>query len=88
MMLIVMSDGKANVPLPDSNSGADSWEQTKQVSSQLATLDIPTLMLDTEVGHVRLGRGHELATLLKADYLRLDDLSADGLIHQIRRAVS
>ena len=44
-------------------------------------------MLDTETVHVRIGRGQELAELLNADYLRLDDLSKDGLIHTIREVV-
>lgn len=87
ILLIVLSDGKANVPLPDSPQGGEPWEQTELVAGQLAALTIPTLMLDTETGHVRIGRGQELAELLNADYLRLDDLSKDGLIHTIREVV-
>lgn len=96
MLLIVLSDGKANVPLPSSDSsssqggggvGGESWVQTEQMASQLARLSIPTLMLDTDAGHVRVGRGKELGELLQADYMRLEDLSADGLVHSIRQAV-
>ena len=61
--------------------------QTEQVASQLAGLAVPTLMLDTDSGHVRVGRGKELGELLKADYLLLEELSADGLVHTIRQAV-
>lgn len=86
ILLIVLTDGKANVPLPDTE-GEDSWAQTERVASQLSTLTIPTLMLDTDSGHVRVGRGKELAECLNADYLRLDELSADGLVHTIRQAV-
>ena len=87
MLLIVLSDGKANVPLPDTAVAGEAWEQTEEVASQLAKLAIPTLMLDTETGHVRVGRGRQLAVSLHADYLRLNDLSADGLVHTIRQAV-
>ena len=88
VLLIVLSDGKANVPLPNSDAGADAWNQTEQVAGQLAKLELPTLMLDTDSGGlVRVGRGKELAHLLKADYMELDDLSSDGLIHTIRQAV-
>jgi len=94
ILIVLLSDGKANVPLlPDSVSppdggdgGSDPWAQTEQVAAKLATLDIPTLMLDTETGRVRVGRGKELAHCLNADYLPLDDLSADGLTHTIRQA--
>lgn len=86
ILLIVLSDGKANVPLPDSQG--DAWLQTEQVASQLAGLALPTLFLDTDTGHVRVGRGKELGEILKADYLPLEELSADGLVHTIRQAVS
>ena len=88
ILLIVLSDGKANVPLPDSKAGSDAWIQTEQAAVQLAKLELPTLMLDTDSGGlVRVGRGKELAHLLKADYMELDDLGSDGLIHTIRQAV-
>ena len=91
ILLIVLSDGKANVPLPESPLPHDnglSWAQTEQVAKALASLAIPTLFLDTDAGVVRVGRGQELAGLLEASYLRLDDLSADGLVHTIRQAAS
>ena len=87
ILLIILSDGKANVPLPESEAGCDAWVQTEQAADQLAKLELPTLMLDTDSGGlVRVGRGKELAHLLKADYMELDDISSDGLIHTIRQA--
>ena len=44
------------------------------------------LFLDTDAGLVRVGRGEDLAKHLEASYLRLDDLSTDGLVHTIRQA--
>lgn len=91
LMLIVLSDGKANVPLPttttDSGEIGDAWKQTEQMAAQLGQLDVPTLLLDTDSGHVRVGRGKELSQLLRADYLMLEDMTADGLVHTIRQAV-
>ncbi|KAK1734570.1 magnesium-chelatase subunit, ChlD family [Skeletonema marinoi] len=92
LLLIVLSDGKANVALPttDSNSTdvdvGDAWKQTEQMAAQLGQLDVPTLLLDTDSGHVRVGRGKELSHLLGADYLLLEDMTADGLVHTIRQA--
>eukprot|EP00536_Pseudo-nitzschia_multiseries_P005375 jgi/Psemu1/318629/estExt_fgenesh1_pm.C_1000009 len=90
VLLILVSDGKANVPLPRGDrgdvQGNDVWSQTVQQAEKLASLAVPTLFLDTDAGHVRVGRGKELAELLGADYLRLEELSADGLVHTIRQA--
>ncbi|MEO1669025.1 MAG: VWA domain-containing protein [Chloroflexota bacterium] len=82
VMLVLLSDGKANVPLPASSG--DPWEQTQSAAAELAKLAVPALLLDTETGYVQVGRGRELAEALGADYMPLDDLSADHLIHTIR----
>jgi|Transcript_1299 magnesium chelatase subunit D len=90
LLLIVLSDGKANVALPTTDSTdvdvGDAWKQTEQMAAQLGQLDVPTLLLDTDSGHVRVGRGKELSHLLGADYLLLEDMTADGLVHTIRQA--
>ncbi len=82
---VILSDGKANVPLPD--SAGDAWEQTQAAAAQLVKLSVPTLLLDTETGYVRLGRAAELAQLLGAEYMPLDELSADNLILNIRQRI-
>ena len=82
ILLVLLSDGKANVPLSD--SGGDPWKQTQAAAAELAKLAVPALLLDTETGYVRVGRGRELAKALGADYMPLEDLSADTLIHTIR----
>ena len=85
ILLIVLSDGKANVPLPEAATG-NAWTQTEQQAGKLASLAIPTLFLDTDSGHVRVGRGNELAQRLEADYLVLEDLTTDNLVHTIKQA--
>ena len=86
-LLVVLSDGRANVPLPG-GTGGDAWEQTRQEATRIAALDVPTLLLDTDAGHVRVGRGKELGELLNADYLPLEEVIADGFVHTVRQAVS
>jgi len=96
ILLIVLSDGKANVPLPPNllhdlniQQNNDPWKQTQYFAKRLANAKIPTLMVDTDLAHiVRVGRGKELAELLKADYLQLDDLTADNLFHTIKHHTS
>ncbi|RZK51104.1 MAG: VWA domain-containing protein, partial [Hymenobacter sp.] len=79
-LLVVLSDGKANVPLP---GGGDAGQQTQQVAGQLRAQNIPTLVLDTDTGYLRLGKAAQLATALGAEYLPLDELSAASLTNAI-----
>ncbi|MCF0063315.1 magnesium chelatase subunit D family protein [Dyadobacter chenwenxiniae] len=80
-LLIVLSDGKANVPLA---GGGDPWQQALQLAATIGEMQIKSLVLDTEGGYLRLGRAAELANALKGEYLSLDKLSAEsitGTIH-------
>jgi len=79
-LLVLLSDGKANVPLP---GGGDPSQQTQQLANQLRARAIPTLVLDTDSGYLRLGKAAELATALGAQYLPLDELSAASLTKAI-----
>lgn len=79
-LLVVLSDGKANVPLP---GGGDASQQTQRLAGQLRAQNIPTLVLDTDTGYLRLGKAAELATALGAQYLPLDELSASALTNAI-----
>jgi magnesium chelatase subunit D len=79
-LLVLLSDGKANVPLA---GGGDASQQTQQLAEQLRTQNIPTLVLDTDTSYLRLGKAAELATALGAQYLPLDELSATSLTNAI-----
>jgi magnesium chelatase subunit D len=79
-LLVVLSDGKANVPLP---GGGDASQQTQQLAAQLRAQQLPTLVLDTDTSYLRLGKAAELATALGAQYLPLDELSAAALTQAI-----
>jgi magnesium chelatase subunit D len=81
-LLVILSDGKANVGL---SSKGDPWQQSLQVAANLADLDVPALVVDTEAGFLRLGRARELADSMRAEYVVLDDLSAETLTLTIRR---
>ncbi|GAC1367714.1 MAG: putative cobaltochelatase [Hymenobacter sp.] len=75
-LLVLLSDGKANVPLP---GGGDAGLQTQQLAGQLRARNVPTLVLDTDNSYLRLGKAEELAAALGAQYLPLDELSAASL---------
>lgn len=77
--LVILSDGKANVPLP--GAGGDAWRQSIQLAESFR---YPALVMDTESGYVRYGKARELAAALGAEYLTLDELSA----HEITGTIS
>ena len=76
-LLILLSDGRANVPLPGTTG--DPWEQALQASRELAGAGVAAMVLDTDYGFIRLGRVQELAQALAARCLPLEDLSAETL---------
>lgn len=79
-LLVLLSDGKANVPLP---GGGDANQQTRQLAGQLRARSVPTLVLDTDNSYLRLGKAEALAAALGAQYLPLDELSAAALTNAI-----
>lgn len=76
--LVILSDGKANVPLQ--GAGGDAWGQSVQVAGNLK---YPALVLDTESGYVRYGKAKELAAALGGEYLSLQELSANEITGSI-----
>ena len=85
-LLVFLSDGKANVPLPD--TAGDPWQQALLAARAIAAAGLPALVLDTDAGFVRLGRAAELAQALGAECLPLDGLSAERLVLKVRQQVS
>ncbi|GAB2894450.1 putative cobaltochelatase [Microvirgula curvata] len=80
-LLVVLSDGRANVAL---DVHLDPWAEALGLAGRLAESGLPALVLDTEQGFVRLGRARELAQALQADYVPMDQLSAEVLALSIR----
>jgi magnesium chelatase subunit D len=80
-LLILLSDGRANVALVD---GADPWRESLALAGVLAERGVPSLVLDTEAGFLRLGRAAQLAQVLGAQCLTLEELSAENLVLTIR----
>jgi len=89
VLVILLTDGRANVALPDTDQ--DPWNQSLSAARQLAEVDVPALVLDTDSGFIRLGRARELARALRSEYLPLEDLTADSLtlvIQERRRSAA
>jgi magnesium chelatase subunit D len=83
VLLVLLSDGKANVPLRD--IPGDPWEQSLRAATRFADARIPALVLDPEIGFVRLGRAQQIAQAIGAEYLALEKLSCQDLVLKIRQ---
>jgi magnesium chelatase subunit D len=83
ILLILLSDGKANVCLPETSG--DPWQQALQAATLIAAKGVSTLVLDTEANYVRMSRASELARALAAKCLSLEHLSTDMLVLTVRQ---
>jgi magnesium chelatase subunit D len=81
--LVLVSDGRPNVPLREGDALADAC----RVAEQLRASGIRALVIDTEEGPVRLGLNRRIAAALGAEYLRLEELAADAIETAVRRRV-
>jgi magnesium chelatase subunit D len=80
-LLIVLSDGKANVAI---DGAGDPWQQSLDYAQSFARKGIAALVLNTEVGFVRMGRAGDLAAAMGAQCLSLEEFSAETLSLTIR----
>lgn len=81
-LLILLSDGRANVPLVD---GGDPWQESLVLAQRLAATGAAALVLDTESGYLKLGQAAQLAQALGAPCLNLEQLGEEGLVLNVRR---
>ena len=78
-LLILLTDGRANVPLRMS----DPWQEAMEIASQLRC---PALVIDTENAAQSLGQSRKLAEALRAEYVALENLEdGDDLIIALQR---
>ncbi|HSK99794.1 MAG TPA: putative cobaltochelatase [Rubrobacteraceae bacterium] len=73
-LLVLLTDGRATAG-PDPRAAA----------TKLGSLDVASVVVDTEEGYVRLGMAASLAGAMGARCLRLEDLRADALVGLVER---
>lgn len=83
-LLVLLSDGKANVPL---TGGGNPWLQTLALCTEIKNKELPCLLLDTEDDYIRLGKAREMAEAMGANYLSLDELSAETITLSIAQRI-
>lgn len=81
--MVLISDGKANIPL----MSGDSFEDAVCVAKSIAADSVNTMLLDTENGYIRFGFAKKLAKIMNSQYIKLDDISRQGVEENVREFV-
>ena len=80
-LLVLLTDGKANISFDNST---DPWQETLKFANLINQQKLTCLVIDTETGFLRLGRASQLAHAMMAEYMTLEQLSAESLTITIR----
>jgi magnesium chelatase subunit D len=80
-MLIVFTDGRANV----SAAGGDPWQESLAAATQLKDSCAAAVVIDCEPGPIVLGRARQLASALEAECIPLSSLEAGEFTLRIQR---
>jgi magnesium chelatase subunit D len=83
-LLIVVSDGRANVAL----HGSDPIDDVRRMSAKIRELKINAMVVDTEAEHFRIGLASRLAEWLNGPCYRIEDLDAHATSQLVRRAIA
>jgi magnesium chelatase subunit D len=79
-LLVLLSDGRGNVAL-----GQDSpLDEAYSAAGIIGDDKVPSVVVDTESGFIRLGMVQPVAEAMGAQYLKLEDLRADSLAEAVR----
>jgi magnesium chelatase subunit D len=89
-LLVLLSDGRANVFLDSSasskqKSGVSPSEEARAVGSLIQEKRIRSVVVDTELDFIKLGLARSVAQAMGASYIKLDELRADRLAEAVRR---
>ncbi len=80
-LLVLLSDGRGNVAL-----GQDSpLDEAYSAAGIIGEEKVPSVVVDTESGFLRLGMVQLVAEAMGAQYLKLEDLRADNLAEAVRQ---
>ncbi len=78
-LMVVVSDGRANVAL----NGSDAIDDAVQVAKEIEKFPTDVMFLDTEIDPCAFGYGWDLAKIMKATYVSIGQLDARRLVSLI-----
>lgn len=80
-MVVLISDGRSNVPRYTTDALADAMSAAEKLSHEAIQL----LVLDCEESRFRLGLAKQLSEALKAEYVKLDEITANEIMAHINQ---
>lgn len=81
--IVLITDGKANVPLETADPLLDSYKQGQRICID----GIQSLVIDTEKGFMNFGLAKTLADQLNADYIKLDKLTSNSISQSVKEYI-
>ncbi len=79
-----LSPGPVGGRKSEGSSSPTPTEEAKAMATIIREKRIPSVVVDTEVGFIKLGLSRSLAEAMGAYYVQLDDLRADSLAEAVR----
>lgn len=76
MSMILISDGKGNVSM----SSMRPLEEAMMIAGEIRSLNVSSLVLDTEVSAVALGFAKRISDALGGRYMKLSDIESSAII--------
>lgn len=83
-VIVLVSDGRANVAL----QGEDPVQDAQRVAQRVSVEKIQFVVVDTEAGPIRLGLAERICEALNGIYFKLEDLKAEELATALRSALN
>ena len=83
--IVVLTDGRANVPLKD---GFNANDEAQTIAGNISIPGVKWIVVDTCAGYPRFDNAEKLAEKLSATYFRLEELNAENLSQNIRMIVN
>ncbi len=93
-LVVLLSDGRANVSLDAGDAGVPSGgssssgiagKEANGIATVFQEKNITSVVVDTELGFIKLGLAQPIAEAMGARYIKLDDLRADRLADAVRQ---
>lgn len=82
--LILISDGKANVPFRSDDPFADALAAAEQVRLS----GVGAMVLDTENSYIRFGFAKQIAERMDAQYISLDEVTGSAVEENVREFIN
>lgn len=82
--LILVSDGRANIPL----SGTNSFEDALEIAGKFPGEKIKSMVLDTESGYIQYGFAEKLSKIMDSQYVKIDTKSKMEIQSDIKNLIN